>query len=200
MTSRRRRRSWARPECAWITGELEQRSRHEAIAHIVPQHVSEVRDRRLAWIRKTRAAVQERLTRESAYWDSRAGQLRLEEQAGKAGARLNSGEASRRADDLQERLRRRMARLDAEEQISALPPAVIGGLVVAPAGLLARHERTARRRGRRWIPRPWRPGRGPSSWRWSGGWASSRWTASSRGSATTSRAGSPAAAGCASSR
>ena len=61
----------ARPECAWITGDLERRARHEAIAHIVPEHVSEVRDRRLAWIRKTRAAVQERLTKESAYWDNR---------------------------------------------------------------------------------------------------------------------------------
>ena len=103
----------------------------------MPEHVSEVRDRRLAWIRKTRAAVQERLTKESAYWDNRAEQLRLDEQAGKAGARLNSGEASRRADDLQERLRQRMAQLDGEEQISALPPGVIGGLVVVPAGLLA---------------------------------------------------------------
>ncbi len=127
----------ARPECAWITGDLEQKARHEAIAHIVPEHVSEVRDRRLAWIRKTRSAVQERLTKESAYWDSRAEQLRLQEQAGKAGARLNSGEASRRADDLQERLRQRIAQLDGEEQISALPPAVLGGLVVVPAGLLA---------------------------------------------------------------
>ena len=103
----------------------------------MPEHVSEVRDRRLAWIRKTRSAVQERLTKESAYWDSRAEQLRLQEQAGKAGARLNSGEASRRADDLQERLRQRIAQLDGEEQISALPPAVLGGLVVVPAGLLA---------------------------------------------------------------
>ena len=127
----------ARPECARITGDLEQKARHEAIAHIVPEHVSEVRDRRLAWVRKTRAAVQERLTKESAYWDNRAEQLRLDEQAGKAGARLNSGEASRRADDLQERLRQRMAQLDGEEQISALPPGVIGGLVVVPAGLLA---------------------------------------------------------------
>ncbi len=61
-----------------------------------------MRDCRLAWIRKTQAAVQERLTKESAYWDNRAEQLRLD---GQAGARLNSGEAIRRADDLQERLR-----------------------------------------------------------------------------------------------
>ena len=104
----------------------------------MPQHVTEVRGRRLASVRKTRAAVKERLTKEINYWDHRAEELRLEEQAGRAGARLNSGEARRRADDLQDRLQRRMAQLDREEQISALPPAVIGGVVVVPAGFIAR--------------------------------------------------------------
>ena len=127
----------ARPECAWITRDLEQQARGEAIAHIVPGHLAEVRDRRLAWVEKTRAAVKERLTKEITYWDHRAEELKLQEEAGKAGARLNSGEARRRADDLQERLQQRMAQLDREEQISALPPAVIGGLVVVPMGLLA---------------------------------------------------------------
>ena len=127
----------ARPECAWITRDLEQQARGEAIAHIVPGHLAEVRDRRLAWVEKTRAAVKERLTKEITYWDHRAEELKLQEKAGKAGARLNSGEARRRADDLQERLRQRMSQLDREEQISALPPAVIGGLVVVPMGLLA---------------------------------------------------------------
>ena len=127
----------ARPECAWITRELEETARREAIAHVVPEHVTEVRDRRMAWVDKTRAAVKERLTKEIAYWDHRADQLELREQAGKAGARLNSGEARRRADDLQERLARRMAGLDGEARTSALPPAVIGGLVVVPVGLIA---------------------------------------------------------------
>ena len=36
-----------------------------------------------------------------------------------------------------ERLQQRMAQLDREAQISASPPTVVGGLVVAPAGLLA---------------------------------------------------------------
>jgi hypothetical protein len=93
----------------------------------------------LGWIEKTRAAVKDRLTKEIAYWDHRAEQLKLQEQAGKAGAgtRLNSAEARRRADDLQARLERRLAELDAEGQVSTLPPAVLGGLVVVPIGLLA---------------------------------------------------------------
>ena len=127
----------ARSECAWIVRELEEAARREAIAQIVPEHIKEVRQRRLAWIDKTRGAVKARLTKEIAHWDHRASELKLQEAAGKAGARLNSAEARRRADDLQERLQQRMAQLDREAQISALPPTVVGGLVVVPAGLIA---------------------------------------------------------------
>ncbi len=130
----------AQPECAWITRALEQKAQGYAIAEVVPGHIKEVRDRRLDWIAKTRAAVKERLTKEIAYWDHRAEQLKLQEQAGKAGARLNSQEARRRADDLQARLQKRLAELDREAQISALPPVVLGGVVVAPLGLLARMQ------------------------------------------------------------
>jgi superfamily II DNA or RNA helicase len=126
-----------RPECSWITRVLEQRAQTHAIAHIVPEHIAEVRGRRLEWITKTRAAVKDRLTKEITYWDHRAEQLKLQEQAGKAGARLNSLEARRRADDLQSRLQARLAELDREAQVSALPPVILGGLVVVPAGLIA---------------------------------------------------------------
>jgi hypothetical protein len=71
------------------------------------------------------------------YWDHRAEQLKLQEQAGRSGARLNSQEARRRADDLQARLQRRLAELDREAQVSALPPVVLGGLMVVPLGLVA---------------------------------------------------------------
>ncbi len=161
-----------------------------------------MRGRRLAWIEKTRAAVKDRLTKEITYWDHRAEQLKLQEQAGKAGARLNSQEARRRADDLQARLQKRLAELDREAQISALPPVVLGGLVVVPIGLVAAMTGRAlpaaasrRRHPGRGSPRPRHRdgGRARAS-------ASSRPTASSRSSATTSRAASPAPGGCASSR
>jgi hypothetical protein len=126
----------ARPESAWIARTLEQKAQNHAIATVVPEHIKEVRDRRLAWIEKTRGAVKDRLTKEITFWDHRAEQLKLQEQAGKAGARLNSGEARKRADDLQARLEKRLSELDREAQISALPPVVTGGLVVVPAGLL----------------------------------------------------------------
>jgi superfamily II DNA or RNA helicase len=128
----------ARPECSWITRELEQKAQGHAIAHVVPGHLQEVRGRRLEWIEKTRAAVKDRLTKEINYWDHRAEELKLQEQAGKVNARLNSQEARRRADDLQGRLQKRMEQLELESQISALPPVILGGLVVVPLGLLAK--------------------------------------------------------------
>jgi len=128
---------FARPEFSWITRELEQKALAHAIATVVPEHLKEVRDRRKVWIDKTRAAVKDRLTKEIGYWDHRAEELKVHEQAGRPNARLNSQEARRRADDLQGRLQKRMEQLDLESQVSALPPVALGGLVVVPAGLLA---------------------------------------------------------------
>jgi hypothetical protein len=128
----------ARPECAWITRDFEQKALAYAIAHVVPEHLKEVRDRRSAWIQKARVAVKDRLTKEIGFWDHRAQDLKFQEQAGKSNARLNSQEASRRADDLQSRLQRRMEQLDLEAQVSALPPIVLGGFLVLPIGLIAK--------------------------------------------------------------
>ncbi len=128
----------SRPECAWIGRDLEQKAQGHAIAHLVPEHLEETRSRRLEWIAKTHAAVKDRLTKEIGYWDHRAAELKLQEQAGRANARLNSLEARRRADDLQTRLEKRLRQLELEGQISALPPVILGGLVVVPMGLLAK--------------------------------------------------------------
>ena len=102
----------------------------------MPGHLKEVRDRRLEWIEKTRAAVKERLTKEIGYWDHRAEELKLQEQAGRPNARLNWQEARKRADDLQARLQKRLEQLDLESKLSPLPPVVLGGLVVVPQGLI----------------------------------------------------------------
>ena len=128
----------ARPECAWITKDIEQRAQIYAIAEVVPGHLTEVRERRLEWIGKAKAAVKERLAKEITYWDHRAAQLKLQEQAGKPNAKLNSQEARRRADELQARLQKRMEQLDLEGQVSASPPVILGGVLVIPIGLIAK--------------------------------------------------------------
>jgi hypothetical protein len=125
-----------RPECAWINRDLEQKAQGHAVAHVVPQHLAEVRGGKLALIAKTEAAVKERLTKEITYWDHRAEQLKLQEQAGKPNAKLNSNEARKRADILQGRLQKRLEELKLEAQISPLPPVVLGGLLVVPMGLV----------------------------------------------------------------
>ena len=125
-----------RPECDWINRELEQKALGHAIARMVPEHLAEIRTGRLALNAKTEAAVKDRLTKEITYWDHRAEQLKLQEQAGKPNARLNSGEARKRADGLQGRLQKRLEELRLEAQISPLPPVVIGGLLIVPVGLL----------------------------------------------------------------
>ncbi|MDP9237923.1 MAG: SNF2-related protein [Chloroflexota bacterium] len=126
-----------RPECGWITRELEQKVQGYAVAQVVPEHLAEVRDGKLALIAKTEAAVKDRLTKEIAYWDLRAEQLKDQEQAGKPNAKLNSGEARKRADNLQGRMQKRLEDLKLEAQISPLPPVVLGGLLVVPVGLIA---------------------------------------------------------------
>lgn len=127
----------ARPECAWIARDLEKSALAHAITQVVPEHLAEVRGPRLELIAKTEAAVQDRLTKEITYWDHRAEELKLQEQAGKQNAKLNSDEARKRADSLQARLQKRLEELKLEAQISPLPPVVLGGLLVVPAGLLA---------------------------------------------------------------
>jgi hypothetical protein len=125
-----------RQECQWISRELEKKAQGYAIANVVPEHLREVRSHKLGLIAKTEAAVKDRLTKEITYWDHRAEELKLQEQAGKPNAKLNSGEARKRADLLQGRLQKRLEELKLEAQLSPLPPVVLGGLLVVPIGLI----------------------------------------------------------------
>ncbi len=125
-----------RPECAWIDRSLEQQAQGYAVAHVVPVHLTEVREPKLALIAKTEAAVKDRLTKEITYWDHRAETLKLQEKAGKPNAKLNSESARREADKLQARLQKRLEELKLESQISPLPPVVLGGVLIVPLGLI----------------------------------------------------------------
>ena len=126
----------ARQECTWIGSDVEQTAQQYAVSQVVPEHLEDVRNAKQPLIEKTKAAVQERLTKEIAYWDFRAEELKLQEQAGRPNARLNSDQARRRADNLQERLQKRLEELNLEGQISPLPPVVLGAALVVPVGLI----------------------------------------------------------------
>ena len=84
---------------------------------------------------KTLGAVRDRLTKEINHWDHRAQVLKAQEETGKT-PRLNSSKAQARADELDARLKKRIAELEQERQLSPLPPVAIGGALVVPAGLL----------------------------------------------------------------
>lgn len=126
----------SRPECGWISRDLEQTVMGYAVTSVVPEHFAEVSKRKLELIEKTRAAVKDRLAKEINYWDHRAEDLKAQEQAGKSNAKVNSGEARKRADSLHGRMQKRLDELNLESQISPLPPVIQGGFLVVPIGLI----------------------------------------------------------------
>ncbi len=119
----------------WLTADLEKRVVQYATIELAQGHVAEVRERRLPEIDKVEHEVKARLKKEINYWDSRAAELKEEEKAGKK-VRSNWRNAERRAEDLAERLRRRLEVIEQERFISSQPPRVRGGMVVVPRGLL----------------------------------------------------------------
>jgi superfamily II DNA or RNA helicase len=125
-------------EPGWLRDEIESRALDYAVRNLVPSHLQEVKSRKEQMADKTMAAVKERLTTEISYWDHRAEQLKQQELAGKVNAKINSGKARQRADELTMRLQKRMEDLQQERRISPLPPNVIGGALIVPAGLLMR--------------------------------------------------------------
>lgn len=125
-------------EQSWLLNDIEAQAAAYAIAHIVPQHLQEVKQHKEELIDKTMAAVKDRLIKEINYWDHRAADLQLQEMAGKVNAKINSAKARTRADDLQARLQKRMDELQQERRISPLPPVVVGGVLVVSMGLLQR--------------------------------------------------------------
>ncbi len=126
-------------EGEWVRKDLESSALEHGV-ELARAHLEEVRRRTLDRVEKTVTAVRDRLTSQIQYWDHRANQLKSRELAGqlpKSG--MNSAKARQRADELQARLKRRFEELEAERQLSPLPPVVSGGALVIPAGVLAAH-------------------------------------------------------------
>jgi SNF2 family DNA or RNA helicase len=122
----------------WIRGDLESVALEHGVG-LARGHLDEVKRRTLDRVDRTEAAVKSRLLAEIQYWDHRANELKDKELAGKLPrSGMNSGKARQRADELEARLKRRLAELDAERQLAPQPPVVAGGALVIPAGLLAK--------------------------------------------------------------
>jgi hypothetical protein len=120
----------------WLQTDVEALARGYAIAHIIPAHFNDVKTRKETMIAKITKAVEERLTAEIQHWDFRAADLKQKESTGKVNAKLNSQMAARRAEELETRMQKRLAELENEKMISAMPPVIVGGALVIPRGLL----------------------------------------------------------------
>jgi len=120
----------------WISSAIEKRAMEYAIEELVPQHVEEVQTQRNSRIEKTKEQVRKRLIKEISHWDHRAEQLRLDEQAGKRNAKVNSVQLRRRVEDLQERLKKREEELERERVLSPQTPVVRGAALVVPMKVL----------------------------------------------------------------
>lgn len=130
-------RVWMQTQ-GWLTAGVEDMAKGFAIANMIPQHFAEVKQRKTAQIDKVIRAVKQRMTAEIQYWDYRASELKQKEAAGKVNAKLNSQKATHRAEELEQRMERRLAELAQERILSPLPPVVTGGALVIPKGLLHR--------------------------------------------------------------
>ncbi len=128
--------SW--PECTRLGREQEQLAMKYAVSEMIPEHLAEVRTRRTALNDKVARAVRERLTKEVSYWDNQVAALREQERAGKKPGRISWQEADRRATELSQRRDRRLAQLELEREVTALPPKILGAALVVPSALLAK--------------------------------------------------------------
>lgn len=122
---------------SWLKQNMEDKIKSFAITSIARDHLERVKKNRQDLVERTKIAVHERLTNEIRHWDHRARDLRMQEESGRANAKLNSQEARKRADELQGRLQKRMQELDEENKISSKPPVVLGGVLILPASWLS---------------------------------------------------------------
>ena len=119
----------------WLNVGLDNRALALAASTLVPQHFSEVADRRIAHIDKTLAAVHERLTKEINFWSDRFEKLTDDKKAGKD-VRLNLENVRRTLSDLEARLEHRKKELLSMRHVTSATPVVLSGALIIPAGLL----------------------------------------------------------------
>ena len=122
-------------ESAWLRQSWEDLTNRFAVEHVAPKHLDEVRKQRLPQVAKVEGEVKARLMKEIRFWDARAEELRVREKAGKK-TKLPAQVAEERANRLGDRLKTRMAQLQAERSLFSQPPMLKGGALVVPRGLL----------------------------------------------------------------
>ncbi len=124
-------------QSAWLKADWSALVTTFAIENVVPRHLEEVKKSRLPLVAKVEAEVKARLMKEVRFWDARAEELRAKERAGKK-TKLPAQVAEERANKLGDRLKSRMAQLQAERTLFPEPPLLKGGALIVPRGLLSK--------------------------------------------------------------
>ena len=120
----------------WLRGEtLEGAANGHAAEHILGPTVERLQGELQPQLDKTLREVEQRLRGEINYWDRRATEIRRKERQG-ATPRLNSRNASQRADEFERRLNARRDEIALRRRLLPQPPRVIGASLVLPAHLL----------------------------------------------------------------
>ncbi|MEA3640627.1 MAG: helicase-related protein [Lamprobacter sp.] len=120
----------------WLNADLEALALSHASAHLVPEHLAEVKDRRERQADKQLNAIHERLVKEISHWSDRYMKLTDDVKAGRQ-PRMQPEMARRRVDELSARLQQRTAELTAMKTLVSSTPVVMSGALVIPQGLLA---------------------------------------------------------------
>jgi superfamily II DNA or RNA helicase len=126
-------------EQSWLRQDLSNIALAWASQHLVKEHFDEVTAQRRAVVKKTLAAVHERLTREINHWSKRASELNAEVKSGKQ-PKMQPENARKRAEELKARLDVRTKELEGQLQLSSNPPIVAGCALIIPEGLVQAAE------------------------------------------------------------
>lgn len=118
----------------WLA-EAEDKATSWIVVHQLPEHLAEVQPRRLAELTRTRTLVTKRLASENERLLLEAAVAAEKEQKGEK-PRESSDSLSRKAAELEVRLRRRLALLDQQSLMSTKPPLIVTAALVLPIDLL----------------------------------------------------------------
>ena len=119
---------------SWL-GDAEDRAMSWIIAHQLPEYLAEVQPRRLAELTKARDLVTKRLRGESDRLLLDAAVASEKEQK-REKPKESSDSLTRKAVELDSRLRQRLALLDQQQLMSTKPPRIVTAALVLPIGLL----------------------------------------------------------------
>jgi len=119
----------------WLGRGVEDIAVGWAVEHSLADHTREITARVLPSVERTRLEVRRRLLSEINFWDGQHASLLDKEAAGQK-LRLRPETAAKRARDLEARLERRLAALDADAHLTTHPPLIAGAALVIPQGLV----------------------------------------------------------------